>query len=120
MSESKAPFEHTHSLGEVPLVEGEQAEAEIRNDTADRVIDGLGNLEPFCANSEALGECPDLGQALDQDDTSVHGGQEHQAKALAEHVTLKIRHTPPGVLDGLTVVAQGVVGLAQLNHCPHL
>src|SRR5262249_28889733 len=52
LGKSKAPFEHTHSLWEVPLVEGEQAEAEIRNDTADRVIDGLGNLAPFGANSE--------------------------------------------------------------------
>ena len=120
MGKAEAAFEPTHRLGDVPLEEGEPAEAEIPQHTAAGVLDGLGQLESFGAHGGALGERADLSQAQDQKDPRVHGRQPHQAKALPAQLACERRDTPSVVRDGLLVIAQGVGERAQVVEGPDL
>ena len=59
----KATFEHGDGPEEVPRAEGEKPDTEIRQDTADWVLDYLGDPDRFFAIGDPLGERSQLGKA---------------------------------------------------------
>jgi hypothetical protein len=65
----------------------------------------LGNLQPFVAESLALGEQTQLGMTLGEPGTGVHGGQDRLTKTLVAPRPIEGCHGLPEAVDSPTIVA---------------
>ena len=73
----------------------------------------LGNPEPFVPEGPALGERAQFGMAPGEVGTGEHGRQDDLTKVLAARRPVESRHALPEAVDGSTIVALGLVGLAE-------
>src|SRR5262245_22077590 len=112
LANPQAPFERGNGRGGVPLTQGEPAETAVRLPTAERVIGRLGYLERLVPQDAALGKRTQLDQASDQPVPGDYGGQPRLAEVLLKQLAGERRHVPPQDVDGLPIVAQGVVHMA--------
>ena len=78
------------------------------------MLNRLGNPEPFFPEGTALGEHAQLGMAHRRARHGRHGGQEELAEALAALRSVEGRHGLPEAVDRPTIVALGLVGLAEV------
>ena len=119
LADPKAAFEHGNGLGQVPLAQGQPANTAVRLATAEGVIDGLVKLERLIPQGEALGKRAQLGQASDQPAPGEYREQE-PLKPLIAQLAGERGHVPLQDVDGLSIVAQGVVHLAEVEVRPRL
>jgi hypothetical protein len=110
LDETEGVFEAEDSLVEVPFAEGHRADSIMRPDAAERVVNHLGNADPFFAHRQTFAERSDLGQAQGQPGARKRGGQEGLAEPLPEEIALERFRTPPQTLHRPTIVTQVIVG----------
>ena len=112
LTDAHSPFEAREGPGQVTLAEGQQTEPVIGTHKAPGVRDLLGDPQPFFPEGTALGEQAELGMARGEPGTGGHGWQEHLAEAL---VALRpIEERQPSAVNRPTIVALGLVGLAEV------
>src|SRR6266436_1710095 len=108
-------FEHGEGLGGVPLAEGEEADSPSRNGKAEGMIDCLSHTNPFFSVGAPRGELSDLGKAPGQPGMGEHGGKSSRAEVTTDQVAFEGGHVRPEEVYRPSIVAQGVVGLAQVE-----
>ena len=114
LTEAHGPFEQGEGPGQVALAEGQQTDPPRGKHEARGVRNRLGNPQPFFPEGPALGERAQLGMAPGEVGTGVHGGQDELAEALVAPRPLEGRHGLPEAVDRPTIVALGLVGLAEV------
>ena len=113
LTDAHGPFEQGERPGQVALAEGQQTDPPRGIHQARGVSNRLGNLEPFFPEGPALGERAQLGMAPGEVGTGEHGGQD-DAEALAAPRPVEGRHGLPEAVDRPTIVALGLVGVAEV------
>ena len=73
----------------------------------------LGNPEPFVSEGHTPGKRAQLGMAPGEESTGKHGGQEDLTKTLVAPRPAERLHGLPEAVDRPTIVALGMVGLAE-------
>jgi hypothetical protein len=106
-------FEQEERPGQVALAKGQHADSIRGRHAAPRVLNRLGNPQPFFPDGPALGEHAQLGMAHGEVGTGGHRGQEHLAEALVAPGLLEGRYGLPKAVDRPTIVALGLVGDAE-------
>jgi hypothetical protein len=86
-------FEHGYSLQEIPLLQDEMAELELRLDRSVDVSSCIGNPGRFFAAGASHSKLPQLAQAVHQPGTGSHGFRD-RSKALVEHRAVQGRDGP--------------------------
>ena len=114
LTEAHGPFEQGEGPGQVALAEGQQTDPPRGHHEARGVSHRLGNPEPFFPEGTALGERAQLGMAPGEVGTGGHGGQEDLAEALVAPRPVEGRHGLPEAVDRPTIVALGLVGVAEV------
>ena len=118
LTDAHGPFEQGERPGQVALAEGQQTEPHEAIHQARGVIHRLGNPEPFVPEGTALGERAQLGMAPGEVGTGDHGGQDDLPEALVAPRPLEGRHGLPEAVDRPTIVALGLVGMAEAAGSP--
>src|SRR5262245_32074545 len=73
----------------------------------------LGKSESFFPKSPTLGEPAELSMARGECGMDKRGGQDRMAEALVAPCPLEEPHGLPEAIDGLTIVALGLIGEAE-------
>ena len=76
-------------------------------------MDGIGNPEALFAVGQPFAERAYLGETPGQHGTRPHRGQPRQAEVLPEQRPVEGHHVLPQEVDGLRIVTQTIIHLAQ-------
>ena len=99
---------------QVALAEGQQTDTPRGKHQTRGVSDRLGNPQPFVPEGTALGERPNSAWHQASQTREMHGGQEYLAEALVAPRPVEGCHGLPKAVDRPTIVALGMVGLAEV------
>ena len=112
-TDAHSVFEQESALRRSPWRRASRPSPHKANIRLLRVMNRLGNPQPFFPKGTALNERAEFGMAYGEAGTGEDGGQEHLAKALAVPRPGEERHGLPKAVDRLTIVALGLVGEAK-------
>jgi hypothetical protein len=114
LTDAHGLFEQGEGLRQVALAEGQQADPPRGKHQAARVLNRLGNAEPFFPEGPALGEQTQLGMTRGESGTGLHGGQEGLPEALLAPRPVEGRQSLPDAVNRPTIVALDMVGSTEL------
>jgi hypothetical protein len=110
-AEVKGTVEYADGVWEGSLAEIETADAAIRHDASERVVDRLSRPNPFRAVGDTLGELTTFGKAEGQLGAGKHGGKTIEI-ILARSSLVGVHNVAKAGARPL-IVAQNTVSLAQ-------